>query len=281
MSFDPQALGQQAGEVVRKYRGSLIVGGLIGLISGGLPGLFIGAAVAALLAKALVSFLTGGYSPQAIFFKATFCVMGKIAKADGRVSETEIQYAKDVMARMNLSPEKRKEAIDCFTEGKDEQFDIAQVLTPLSRLVQARPEIKIMFLEIQLQAAMADGEISQAEQAVLQQVCALLKMSGPEMSALLARMQAQQAFHQQSYHSHYQPGVSPAELLKEAYGVLGVAEAASDKEVKQAYRKLMSQHHPDKLVAKGLPPEMMDLAKEKTQEIQAAYDRIKTARKAA
>jgi DnaJ like chaperone protein len=67
--------------------------------------------------------------------------------------------------------------------------------------------------------------------------------------------------------------------LKVAYGVLGVTENATDAELKKAYRRLMSQHHPDKLVAKGLPEEMMRIAKEKTQEIQTAYDKVKKSRK--
>jgi DnaJ like chaperone protein len=66
--------------------------------------------------------------------------------------------------------------------------------------------------------------------------------------------------------------------LADAYGVIGVSPEASDADVKKAWRKLMSQHHPDKLIAKGLPEDMVQLAKEKTQEIQAAYDRIKAAR---
>lgn len=63
--------------------------------------------------------------------------------------------------------------------------------------------------------------------------------------------------------------------LADAYNVLGVDESASAQEVKRAYRKLMSEHHPDKLAAKGLPPEMMELAKQKAQELQAAYDLIR------
>jgi len=53
---------------------------------------------------------------------------------------------------------------------------------------------------------------------------------------------------------------------------------ASDAEVKKAYRRLMSQNHPDKLVARGLPEEMMKVATEKTQEIKAAYEQVKAAR---
>ena len=63
---------------------------------------------------------------------------------------------------------------------------------------------------------------------------------------------------------------------KDLYKILGVSEGASRKEVKKAYRKLMSQHHPDKLLSKGLPEEMVNIAKEKSQEIQAAYEAVKT-----
>jgi len=66
--------------------------------------------------------------------------------------------------------------------------------------------------------------------------------------------------------------------LDEAYGVLGLEASASDQDVKTAYRRLMNQHHPDKLVARGLPQSMMRVAEEKTTEIRAAYERIKTHR---
>ena len=67
--------------------------------------------------------------------------------------------------------------------------------------------------------------------------------------------------------------------LTDAYEVMGVTVDAPDAELKKAYRRLMNQHHPDKLVAKGLPPEMMAIAKEKTQDIQAAYEQIRNHRK--
>ncbi|MCJ8299971.1 MAG: DnaJ domain-containing protein, partial [Pseudomonadales bacterium] len=113
-------------------------------------------------------------------------------------------------------------------------------------------------------------EISPNELKVIQQVCTFLKMSQEDMNQLLSRMQAQQSFQGQQ---------TSEESIEDAYQVLGVSATVDDPALKKAYRRLMSQHHPDKLVAKGLPEEMMQLAKEKTQEIQAAYDIVKTSRK--
>ncbi len=269
---------------MRANRTGLLIGALFGFWTGGLFGLLFGGALGFWIQRRLGK---RPLHPQQAFFAATFSVMGKVAKADGRVTETEIQYARDVMARLNLNEAKRQEAIALFGEGKQADFDIASVLTPLARALRFRPELKLMFLEIQLQAAFADGELSGAEQQVLQQVCQLLQVSYADLEQVVGRSRAEQAFHQHSHEYHrrtgqgWQRASAPDEqaLLQDAYGVLGVAASASDSEIKKAYRRLISQHHPDKLVARGLPEEMMQLAKEKTQEIQAAYERIKTTRR--
>ena len=67
--------------------------------------------------------------------------------------------------------------------------------------------------------------------------------------------------------------------LKDAYAILNISPSANDSEVKRAYRKLISQHHPDKLISKGLPEEMMKIATQKTQEIRAAYECVMDERK--
>lgn len=279
MAFRSEKAGFSLGQLVRRNRTALIIGGFIGLMSGGLFGLLLGAGIGVALSAALKRALGNALNPQDAFFKATFTVMGKLAKADGHVSEAEIQYAREVMNRMGLSEERRLEAMALFSRGKENDFEIAEVMRPLSALIRFRIPLKLMFVEIQLQAAMADGQVSEAETIIIREVCGLLQMSQAEMAALIARMQSQFSYQQHSYQSHQGGYVSEQELLKESYGVLGVDASVSDAELKKAYRRLMSQHHPDKLVAKGLPEDMMQLAKEKTQEIQAAYDRIRTARK--
>ncbi|PIE24877.1 MAG: co-chaperone DjlA [Neptuniibacter caesariensis] len=273
MDFDPQAKGAEIGETMKKHSTAILLCAAVGLYSGGLFGLIFGGIIGYFIGRGL-SRAALAANPQEAFFKATFTVMGKLAKADGRVTEDEIQFARDVMAQMRLDDGRRKQAIEYFTAGKAPDFELEKVLKPLAIMLRHRTNVKLMFIEILLQAAMADGEVSDEELLIIDKVCRVLDFGDVRVEDVIARVKAQRDFYQ-----HGQAGVDSGVLLKDAYAVLGVKETASDAEIKKAYRRQMSQHHPDKLVSKGLPEEMIELAKEKSQEIQAAYERIKNARK--
>jgi DnaJ like chaperone protein len=133
-----------------------------------------------------------------------------------------------------------------------------------------------MFLEIQVQAALADGVLDREEEQILLHSCQILGVSRFEFERLKIQIQAQQRFYN---HGRQQQARVKTSSLQDAYVILGIDVSASDAEVKKAYRQLMNQNHPDKLVAKGLPEEMMTLAKEKTQKISKAYDLIQKSRK--
>ncbi|MGR9051976.1 MAG: co-chaperone DjlA [Gammaproteobacteria bacterium] len=215
---------------------------------------------------------------QTAFFTATFSVMGHIAKADGRVSPAEINLAEQVMNNMGLSGDMRKAANNLFQHGKSRDFPLHEALHQFRAECRGRISLIRMFLEIQIQAALADGSISGAEDKLLADICAHLGVSRFDYERIKLQLTAQQRFYRYSHEYQRQP-VRPQNNLADAYAVLGVKADASDDEIKKAYRRLMSQHHPDKLVAKGLPEEMMTLAKEKTQQIRKAYETITEARK--
>ena len=115
-----------------------------------------------------------------------------------------------------------------------------------------------------------------AESEILQRVAQHLGFERAQFLQFLDMLQAQQRFHQRGYGADT---TTARDALADAYRALGVSSDASDAEIKKAYRKLMSQHHPDKLIAQGVPPDMIKLATEKTQEIQTAYELIQKARK--
>lgn len=212
---------------------------------------------------------------QSAFFTATFSVMGHLAKSDGRVSEHEIQLAQQVMAQMNLDEAQTRAAKRLFIEGKRPDFPLDEVLDQLRQETMRRHTLLQVFLEIQVQFAYADGVMHEAERRLLLHIFERLGFSQREFHHIDQLVRA--AFHFAGEQQADTQG-SRRNRLRDAYGVLGIEEGASDDEVKRAYKRMMNQHHPDKLVAKGLPEEMIRLANEKTQEIKAAYELVKESR---
>ncbi|MBI2381345.1 MAG: co-chaperone DjlA [Gammaproteobacteria bacterium] len=215
---------------------------------------------------------------QAAFFTATFAIMGHLAKADGRVSEAEIRHAREVMARLGLPEAARQLAMDLFNQGKLASFDRDAALGQLKSECGHRRNLLRLFLEIQIAGALADRELHGAELGILQHLAAGLGLAA-ELQHLLTLHRVGAEFGAGfGGESLGEAPPSPARKLADAHAVLDLAEGASDGEVKRAYKRLMAQHHPDKLVAQGLPEEMMKAATEKTIEIKAAYDTIRAAR---
>jgi DnaJ like chaperone protein len=225
---------------------------------------------------------------QEEFFKAAFAVMGHVAKAKGQVTREEIQLASTMMERMNLHGQQRKAAQDAFREGKESDFPLEQVLERVRISSGGRFDLMQFFLELQISAAFADGDLHPSERSVLHKIAKGLGFSSDQLEQRLRMQEAAFRFQQGGFGDHaggqsHQSGgqwqqASSADQLSDAYKLLGVDSSADAKAVKRAYRKLMNEHHPDKLMAKGLPPEMMNMAKEKAQEIQNAYDVIKKAK---
>ncbi|HOP17209.1 MAG: co-chaperone DjlA [Gammaproteobacteria bacterium] len=262
-----------------------LVGGAFGFMLGGPLGALLGVALGHNFDKGMKSLPDDAAGVgdrervQMAFFTATFAVMGRVAKADGRVSPEEIRMAETVMAEMSLDATKRKAAINLFHQGKSDQFDLDAVLQQFRRECHGRSTLIGMFIEIQLQAAYADGSLDPAEDRLLRYVCDGLGVSELDYRRLERMVRAERGFGGQAGgRGQGRTGAGSRPSLDDAYQVLGVQRDASDADVKRAYRRLLSQHHPDKLVSKGLPEEMMRVASQKTHEIRQAYEQIRESR---
>lgn len=265
-----------------------LIGAVIGYMLGGPFGMILGAFLGQSVSVGVSRSGWSGHDAaraQQAFFTATFSVMGHVAKADGVVSEDEIQAANAVMSHMNLDPAQRLAAIQLFNQGKEADFDLDAALRALRMACHGRRDLLGMFLQIQLHAALADGVIEPTERRVLERICDVLGIPEYELNQYEQFIRAQQRFGGGAYSGNAGRGGTGGgfrdmrtDNLAVAYQTLGVAASATPAEIKTAYRRLMKENHPDKLVARGLPENMIRMAQEKVQQINVAYDAVKAAR---
>lgn len=222
---------------------------------------------------------------QAIFFHTLFATLGHLAKADGAVTAAEIQVATRLMDEMSLTGDDRTTAQNAFREGKAADYPISETIAEFFESCHGRKDIMQIFLEILIQAAFADGHLSRDENKVLEKVAGNLGFKHHELDYLISMYEAEIRFRQRSSSQNYHRRstsnntYSEQNRLADAYKILGVTASDQADVIKKAYRKLMSTHHPDKLMSKGLPEQAMKIAKAKAQDIQAAYELIKNERR--
>ncbi|MEN3753575.1 co-chaperone DjlA [Mangrovibacter yixingensis] len=260
-----------------------VIGIALGIIFGGgfwgaIGGLLIGHLFDRMRMRS--AWFTSQQQRQTMFFNTTFEVMGHLTKAKGRVTEADIHVASQLMERMQLHGDSRVAAQHAFRVGKEASYPLRDKMTQLRSVCFGRFDLIRMFLEIQIQAAFADGSLHPKERDVLYVIAEELGISRLQFDQFLRMMQGGAQFGGGYQHSSsgQQSGYQQTQrgpTLQDACNVLGVKSSDDATTIKRAYRKLMSEHHPDKLVAKGLPKQMMQMAKQKAQEIQQAYDLIK------
>ena len=252
-----------------------LIGGIIGLMRGGIVGAILGVFLGHIVDRFL-SGLSGNNRTRDTFFCALFTTIGHISKEDGRVTKKEVEAAEALMQRLQLNEKERQQAIRFFQQGKDPGFDVYGKLQEFATHSKLRYELRIMFMELLLEAAVSDGMLSVGEDAILERVRTVLKIP---INVFIAMLRARQAEPEPQPRSrNYRPATNQPQPLSQAYAALGLKADASAQEVKRAYRKLVSQYHPDKLSSQGLPEEVMTMAKRRVREINTAYDKIKASR---
>jgi DnaJ like chaperone protein len=261
-----------------------ILGALFGMALLKIPGLFIGLVIGHWFDKSyggafasrggFNGFIRSQSEAQGIFRYNTFAVMGHIAKANGVVTKSHIEQATVFMQQLGLTASQKQEAQAAFRHGKQADFPLAEQLAEFKSAYRFRPDLLLMFLEIQISTAYVDLSLSSAEHKLLSQVATALGISAAVLEQMLSRYEAEARFANRGHNTKADAG----HRLNDAYKILGLSANSSEAAVKKAYKKLMAQHHPDKLMSQGLPPELMELAKQKTQDIQAAYELIRKQR---
>jgi DnaJ like chaperone protein len=236
----------------------LLVGGPLGFLVGGL----IGYAAHVVLRR---SILGGLRIMQSELIDSTFAIMGALCKADEVVTRDEIDAVEQIMTMLRLQGAQRQQAKTAFNQGKQPDFDLDAAVDRFARISRRRAPLLQLFLQLQTMAVAADGKIHPAEHAMLVRIARRLGLSEHDVAQLEALLRAATGGPSE------REAAPSQDRLADAYTALGISPEASPTEIKRAYRKLISQNHPDKLAARGLPESMRAVAEERSRELNAAY----------
>ena len=233
-----------------------------GGITGGLLGFAVLGPIGALVGSVIGSRISGNssrkklnnFDRQVAFFAALFACLAKLAKADGRVDESEVQKVEEIISKkLNLSGEHRNFAINIFQKAKDDKNSFEAYASNLYKILSSSPNSLLVFYEILFELALADGILHPKEDELLKKIPFIFK------------------FDESVYDNFYEKYVSQN---KNYYKVLGVKENTPFEDIKKSYLKKRKEFHPDTLIGKGLPEEFIEKAKEKFIEIQEAYEEL-------
>lgn len=256
-----------------------IIGTLAGLATlkpwFALAGLLLGHQFDRGFAERYRNFERGGAPPARLpdaYLRPLFQSMGHLAKSDGRVTEEEIRAARTIMHRLSLGPAKVRSAINWFDEGKQPGFPLAHSVRNMRRVAGRKPDLRILFVRLLLEVVLAKERLGRRERALVWTVCSELDVGRVDLAQLEAMIRAQRGFR------HSPEGDADSRRLRHAYETLGVEEAATNDEIKKAYRRLMNQSHPDKIAASKPGEEALAKAQQRTREIRGAYEMLKARR---
>jgi DnaJ like chaperone protein len=253
--------------------GLIVIGAIIGVLVGGVPGLLIGGLIGYGAGVVFRRSIVGGLRVvQSQLIDSVFAVMGALCKADKVVTRDEINAVEQIFGMLGLHGQQREKAKAAFNRGKQADFDLDAAIDQFARISRGRGPLLQLFLQLQCMAIAADGRIDAAEHAMLVRIARRLGLSEADVSQLEALLRAGAGGPSAADSKQAQ------DRLADAYVALGVTAETNAAEIKRAYRKLISQNHPDKLAARGLPESMRAVAEERSREINSAYDLIKSAR---
>lgn len=202
--------------------------------------------------------LTGSYDRQFIFYVSLAALAAKMAKADGVVTEDEIlAFDHFVRIELGLNVEERKIVARLFNEAKNSGDDGLAVAQQFRNLIGYQPDVLQTMVHLLFRIAMADGHYHPAEERFIHQTADIFGLTAQEYGQIRALF---------------------IKNNDRAYQILGVSQQASDEEIKSAYKKLVLEYHPDKLMSKGVPEDFIKIANEKMAKINSAYDQIRKER---
>lgn len=188
---------------------------------------------------------------QIAFTIGVIALGAKMAKADGVVTAEEVRAFKEVF---HVPPDEMKNVARVFDLARRDVRGFEAYARQLAKLFAGQREVLEDLLDGLFHIAKADNRVHEAEIDYLAQVARVFGFTDEEFARIRE--------------GHVGPDAA------DPYRILGVARGASDDDVKATYRRLIREHHPDRLMAEGVPSEFVDVANRKLATINDAYDRV-------
>ncbi len=229
-----------------------------GKIGGGAAGLLVGGPLGAALGLVAGHYLfdrgadvQGGGDPGIAFTIAMIGLAAKMAKADGVVTEAEIDAFERVF---RVPPEEQATVRRFFDLARQDTAGFEAYAQQIARMYAAQPAVLEDILDGLFEIAAADAVLHPDEEAFLERVSDIFGFSPGEFRRIRA--------------SHFAPDAA------DPYVVIGVGYEADDDEIKRTYYRLVRENHPDSLIARGVPEEFVKIATDKLAAINGAYEKI-------
>lgn len=209
------------------------------------------------------------------FATAVIVLAAKLAKADGVVSKVEIQAFK---SQFGLGDTDVGDVAAIFNEAKRDARGFEPFAQQVADLFAYEPAVLEELLDGLFAVAAADGELHQAELVFLARVAAIFGFGQLQFDAIAARYIASRSYSRgprgRSGDGGHRQRTAAQPQRPDPHLVLGLDRRADEATVKKRYRELVREHHPDRLMAKGVPEEFVRQANDKLAAINAAYDEI-------
>jgi DnaJ like chaperone protein len=227
-----------------------------GKVSGAAAGLFVGGPIGALVgAVAGHFFLDRESDPGVTFTIAIIALAGKMARADGVVTEAEFEIFQRVFG---VPAHEEANVRRIFNLARQDVAGFEHYAGQIARLFMGNPAMLEDILDGLFEIAKADGVLHPCEARFLERVAEIFGFAPGEFRRIRA--------------SHFAPE------LTDPYVILGLSYVADDVELRQTYRRLVRENHPDSLMARGVPAEFIKLANDKLAAINSAYEKIRAER---
>ena len=230
--------------------GSLI-GGMIGFSLGGPFGMLLGSLIGGKISRAKGSINNSFAQPQQIFALSLIVLSAKLSKADGQVSKEELIAVKD---KLKIPENEIDQVGKIFNKAKNESTGYKPYAEQIAQIYKGNLNVLEEVINILFYIAEADGNISQAELVMIDDIARIFGLRESQLNSLKESRKSSDKLN--------------------PYVVLESNPDDSLTEIRKRYIKLSKEHHPDLLLSKGVPPEVIEESKKKMRSINSAWDQV-------